>query len=83
MTAHMLAWRYENLYVDIAFLPEVYLAAMPWELFERTIPTKILLGSDFPLVMPDDRLATLRRLPLSEDTVRRISGENAAELLNL
>jgi predicted TIM-barrel fold metal-dependent hydrolase len=83
MTAHMLAWRYENLYVDFAFLPEVYLAAMPWDLFERTIPTKILLGSDFPLVMPEDRLATLRRLPLSEDTVRRISGENAAALLNL
>lgn len=83
MTAHMLAWRYENLYVDLAFLPEIYLAAMPWKLFERTIPTKILLGSDFPLVMPDERLAMLRRLPLSESTVRRISGENAAELLGL
>ena len=83
MTAHMLAWRYENLYIDISFLPEIYFSSMPWNLFERTIPEKILLGSDFPLVMPDERLAMLRRLPLSEDTMRRISGGNAAELLGL
>lgn len=82
-TAHMLAWRYENVYVDIAFLPEPYLAAMPWALFAATIPHKILLGSDFPLVMPDDRLATLRRLPLPEGVVERIAGTNALELFEL
>lgn len=83
LTAHMLAWRYEHVHLDIAFLPEVYLRAMPWELFAATIPDKILLGSDFPLVMPDERLATLRRLGLPEDVERRIAGENAAELLRL
>lgn len=82
-TAHMLAWRYENVYVDVAFLPEPYIAAMPWQLFERTIQDKILFGSDFPLVMPDERLAMLRRLPLAEETVRRITGQNAAALLGL
>lgn len=82
-TAHMLAWRYENVYVDIAFLPEVYLQSMPWDLFAATIPDKILLGSDFPLVMPDDRLATLRRLGLPADVVRKAAGDNAAALLDL
>jgi uncharacterized protein len=83
LIAHMLAWRYEQVYVDISFLPEVYLRAMPWDLFVETIPDKILLGSDFPLVMPDERLATLRRLGLPADVERRIAGENAARLLDL
>lgn len=82
-TAHMLAWRYENVYVDIAFLPEVYLQSMPWDLFSDTIPDKILLGSDFPLVMPDERLATLRRLGLPDDVLRKAAGDNAAVLLDL
>lgn len=83
LTAHMLAWRYEQVYVDIAFLPEVYLRTMPWDLFADTIPDKILLGSDFPLVLPDERLATLQRLGLPADVERRIAGDNAATLLGL
>lgn len=83
MAAHMLAWRYEQIYVDIAFLPEAYLRAMPWQLFAETIPDKVLLGSDYPLVLPGDRLETLRRLELAEDAVRKIAGENATSLLGL
>jgi predicted TIM-barrel fold metal-dependent hydrolase len=83
MTAQMLAWRYENVFLDIAFVPEVYLQHMPWKLFEETIADKIMLGSDFPLVSPSERLETVDRLPVSTGMKKLISGDNAARLLQL
>ncbi len=83
LEAHSLAWRYENFYVDISFMPSVYLDSLPWSFFERTIPDKILMGSDYPMVLPDERLGDVERLPVREETRRRIAGENAARLLGL
>lgn len=83
MEAYALAWRHENVYVDISFHPEAFIRHLPWELFEATIPDKILFGTDFPFNMPDERVEMVRRLPVSEDTKRRILGENARRLLGL
>lgn len=80
---HFLAWRYENVYVDMSFMPETYLDQLPWEYYAETIGDSILLGTDFPLVDPADRIAYVRDLELPMGTTERILGGNAAQLLGL
>jgi len=83
MEAYALAWRHENVYVDISFHPEAFIRSLPWRLFEETIPDKILFGTDFPFNMPDERVEMVKRLPISNGAKRMILGENAARLLGL
>ena len=83
METHALAWRHENVYVDISFYPEAFIKSLPWQLFEETIPDKILFGTDYPFNLPDDRVKLVEKLPLSDKTKRMILGENARKLLSI
>lgn len=83
MEAHALAWRHENVYVDISFYPEAFIRSLPWQLFEETIPDKILFGTDYPFNRPDERVEMVDRLPVSGKTKKMILGENARRVLGL
>jgi predicted TIM-barrel fold metal-dependent hydrolase len=57
---------------------------IPWSLFEKTVPDKILLGSDYPAGQTlGEAVEAVRSLPISEDFKGKILGENAARLLGL
>jgi predicted TIM-barrel fold metal-dependent hydrolase len=57
---------------------------IPWNLFEKTVPDKILLGSDYPAGQtPMEAVEAVRSLPISEDFKGKILGENAARQLGL
>ena len=59
--AHLGGWQYmdvismmihhPNVYADISFWPlnPNYIDMIPWKLLEKTVPDKILLGSDYPV----------------------------------
>lgn len=80
---HFMAWRYDNVYVDISFMPDVYLDQLPWEYYAETIGDSILLGSDFPLVDPKERVDYVRALPIDDEVKQKILGENAVDLLGI
>jgi predicted TIM-barrel fold metal-dependent hydrolase len=85
MEVHNLLVRHPNVYTDLSFWPlnPLYKDLLPWNLFEKTVPDKILLGSDYPLGQPAEAAEAVRSLPISEDFMRKILGENAARLLSL
>jgi predicted TIM-barrel fold metal-dependent hydrolase len=81
--AHTIAWRFPSVSVDLSGYPLSFLKALPWELFEETIPLQIMFGSDYPIVSPARRLAELEQLPVSDETRAAIAGGNATRLLGL
>jgi predicted TIM-barrel fold metal-dependent hydrolase len=86
MEVHNLLVRHPNVYADLSFWPlhPFYKDMIPWSLFEKTVPDKILLGSDYPPGQtPAEAVEAVRSLPIGEDFMRMILGENAARLLSL
>lgn len=86
MEVHNLLVRHPNVYADLSFWPlhPYYKDMIPWSLFEKTVPDKILLGSDYPPGQtPTEAVEAVRSLPISKDFMRKILGENAARLLGL
>ena len=85
MEVHNLLVRHSNVYADLSFWPlhPFYKDLIPWSLFEKTVPGKVLLGSDYPIGRPTEAVEAVRSLPISEDFMRKILGENTARLLNL
>jgi predicted TIM-barrel fold metal-dependent hydrolase len=86
MEVHNLLIRHPNVYADLSFWPlhPYYKDMIPWSLFEKTVPDKILLGSDYPVGQTlEEAVDAVRRLPISEDFMGKILGENAARLLGL
>ena len=86
MEVHNLLVRHPNVYADLSFWPlhPYYKDMIPWNLFEKTVPDKILLGSDYPAGQtPMEAVEAVRSLPISEDFKGKILGENAARLLGL
>lgn len=81
--AHFLAWRYDNVYVDISFMPQTFLEQLPWEYYAETIPDSILFGTDFPLVDPAERIAYVEDLEIPETVKENILHQNAAALLGI
>jgi len=59
--AHLGGWQYmdvismlihhPNVYADVSFWPlnPNYIDMIPWKLLEKTVPDKILFGSDYPV----------------------------------
>ena len=86
MEVHNLLVRHPNVYADLSFWPlhPYYKDMIPWSLFEKTVPDKILLGSDYPAGQTlGEAVEAVRSLPISEDFKGKILGENAARLLGL
>lgn len=82
--AFFLYRRHDNLYFDISSIPPNQLL----DAFPRLeqIADKTIFGSDWPAPMiPDigDNIEAVRDLPLSDDAIDGILGDNAAELFDL
>jgi len=73
----------KNVYFDTAASPFLYDASV--YSIARSImgSEKILFGSDFPLLNPNRYFAEWEASGLSQDDICKISGQNAAALLNL
>ena len=86
MDVHSLLVRHPNVYSDLSAWPldPRYTNLVPWQLFEQTVSDKLLLGSDYPAAQtPQEALASVIGLPISEDFKTKIIGGNAAKLLRL
>jgi len=86
MEVHNLLVRHPNVYADLSFWPlhPHYKDMIPWSLLKKTVPDKILLGSDYPAGQTlTEAVEAVHSLPISEDFMRKILGENAARLLYL
>ena len=80
--AFSLARLHKNIYMEISGLPPVKLLHYFPEL-ER-IAHKAIYGSDWPGVPAiKENIQAIRNLQISEDSVRKILGENAARLLGI
>ncbi len=94
--AHLGGWQYldaismlvhhRNVYADISFWPlhPWYVDLVPWSLLERTVPDKILLGSDYPAGQtPKEAAEAVKKLPVSQGFKAKILGANAAKILQV
>ena len=60
------------------YIPEIYNVAL-----SVIGPEKILFGSDFPLINPGRYLKEMEDVNLSSEALAKITGENAASILNI
>jgi len=94
--AHLGGWQYmdtinmlvhhRNVFADISFWPlsPFYVDMVPWSLLEKTVPDKILLGSDYPAGQtPKEAAEATKKLPISQSFKEKILGKNATKLLRL
>jgi predicted TIM-barrel fold metal-dependent hydrolase len=73
----------QNTWFDTAASPYLYDCGIYPIAAEIIGPDKILFGTDFPLLKPGRYFNEMREAGLSQDTMKKICGENAASLLNL
>ncbi len=91
--SHLGGWQYMdllgmlvhhgNVFADISFWPlnPNYSDLVPWSLLERTVPDKILFGSDYPAGQtPKEAAEAVRRLQISQNFRDKILGENASKV---
>jgi len=77
---------HRNVYADISFWPlnPLFKELVPWNLLERTLSDKIMLGSDYPAGQtPKEAAESVKILPISDSFKEKILGENASRLLGL
>ncbi len=75
--AFIVAKRYENVYVETSWAPQYDL-----DLMVETFPDKVLFGSDVPENIATE-LTKIRSLDLTEETMSKVLGENAARIFKL
>ncbi len=94
--AHLGGWQYmdainmlthhKNVFADISFWPlnPFYMEIVPWSLLEKTLPDKIMLGSDYPAGQtPKEAAEVAKKLPVSQSFKEKILGKNASKILGL
>jgi predicted TIM-barrel fold metal-dependent hydrolase len=67
-TTNMLL-HHRNVFADISFWPlnPLYVDLVPWNLLEKTVPDKILFGSDYPVEQtPKEAAEVVEKLPVSK-----------------
>jgi uncharacterized protein len=74
---------FRNVWFDTAASPYLYKPEVYSVAADIVGPDKILFGSDYPLVSPKRYFQEMQSTGISEETVRKIKGENAARLLRL
>jgi len=75
--------RHKNVYVDISTYFTLY-NHFPWDAYMKNgLENKILFATDYPKASFQAGLSALNALNLPSDVKRKISGENAIELLQL
>lgn len=78
-----LASKYENVFIDTsAYKPRRYPASLR-EYLRGPGRTKVLFGSDFPMVMPADCMSEMGELGLDDEVMSLFLGGNAARVFNL
>jgi len=71
----------KNTWFDTAASPYLY-EKMIYPISAQLVdPSKILFGSDFPLLRPSRYFKEMREAGLSENSIKKICGENAQSLL--
>ncbi len=94
--SHLGGWQYmdligmlvhhKNVFADISFWPlsPLFSDLVPWSLLEKTVPDKILFGSDYPASQtPKEASEAVRKLPISQGFKEKILGNNAAKILRI
>lgn len=74
---------FRNVWFDTAASPYLYKPEVYQVAVDIVGPDKILFGSDYPLLSQERYFQEMRSTALSEETIRKITGENAAVLLRL
>jgi len=74
---------FRNVWFDTAASPYLYKPEVYRVASEIIGPDKILFGSDYPLLSPKRYFQEMKSAGISEEAIRKISGENAAALLRL
>jgi uncharacterized protein len=74
---------FRNVWFDTAASPYLYKPEVYRVAADIVGPEKILFGSDYPLLSPKRYFQEMRSTGISEETFRKITGENAARLLKL
>jgi predicted TIM-barrel fold metal-dependent hydrolase len=72
-----------NVWFDTAASPYLYKPDVYRVASDIIGPDKILFGSDYPLLDPKRYVQEMKSAGISQDAIRKISGENAAALLHL
>lgn len=72
-----------NVYFNIAGWAPKYIPEYVVRMMNGPLAGKALLGSDFPLISRTRLMQELKELPISPDTLRRLTSENPAKVLGL
>jgi len=72
-----------NVYIDLSGWSPKYFPEILIQYTNTRLKTKMLFGSDFPLITPDRWLADFEQLPIKADVRPLVIKENAARLLGL
>jgi hypothetical protein len=73
----------ENVWIDLSGWSPKYFPPQLVQYANTQLKTKVLFGSDFPLLTPDRWLAAFEQAPFKDDVRPLILKENAARLLGL
>ena len=73
----------DNTWFDTAASPYLYDSKIYSIATEIVGPNKILFGSDYPLLNPSRYFNEMKEAGLTQDTIKKICGENAASMLKL
>ena len=73
----------ENVWIDLSGWSPKYFPPQLIQYANTQLRTKVLFGSDFPLITPDRWLADFEQAPFKDEVRPLILKENAARLLNL
>lgn len=83
------AWRHRNVFIDISGVRPRYMLkpGSGWEPLlnygATVVADKVLWGSNWPQVTPEEGLAAINSFPLSDDARAKWLGGNAAQLLGI
>jgi uncharacterized protein len=72
-----------NVYIDLSGWSPKYFPEILVQYINTRLRTKMLFGSDFPLIAPDRWLADFEKLPIRDEVRPLVLKENAAKLLGL
>jgi predicted TIM-barrel fold metal-dependent hydrolase len=72
-----------NVYIDLSGWSPKYFPEILIQYTNTRLKTKMLFGSDFPLITPDRWLADFEKLPIRDEVRPLVLKENAARLLRL
>ncbi len=72
-----------NVYIDLSGWSPKYFPEILVQYINTRLRTKMLFGSDFPLIAPDRWLADFEKLPIKDEVRPLVLKQNAAKLLQL